>query len=236
MKLRKNITAKRKVMASEYLPNGKASVSCADRLPDGVRINFRGGNGYINSHDVFYDDSFIGKLEHHWRGNEYFVAWHCIGNYANPNARWETKDFDTQEQAVDWLMSFIESDVVESSTKTAKRKVMAAALGEFYDSDFKRMMEQIVDNIVDEWDHEGDPDDFISTQLGYEIDTECTYYSDCINIIWASHTTDWSDADYQISSLGQLAAWIIEREFYDEGYYDDALERMTGEDEEDEED
>lgn len=123
-----------------------------------------------------------------------------------------------------------------SKRPTAKRKVMAAALGEFYDSDFKRMMEQIVDNIVDEWDHDGDPDDFISTQLGYEIESECTYYSDCINIIWASHTTDWSDADYPISTLGSLAGWIIEREFYQEGYYDDALERMTGEDEDEEED
>ena len=123
-----------------------------------------------------------------------------------------------------------------SKRPTAKRKVMAAALGEFYDSDFKRMMEQIVDNIVSEWDPDSsDPDDFIREQLDYEIERECTYYSDCINIIWASHTTDWSDADYPISSLGALAGWIIEREFYNEGYYDDALERMNGADEDEEE-
>lgn len=126
--------------------------------------------------------------------------------------------------------------ITASKRPTAKRKVMANTLGDFTDMDFKRMMEQIVDNIVSEWDPDGsDPDDFIRETLDYEIERECTYYSDCINIIWASHTTDWSDADYEISSLGSLAGWIIEREFYNEGYYDDALERMSGADEDEEE-
>lgn len=84
----------------------KKNVMAAERLPDGIRMNFRGGNGYINTYDVFDGDDFIGHLDYHWHGDGYFVAWHCLGHFANPNARWETENFDTQEQAVDWLMSF----------------------------------------------------------------------------------------------------------------------------------
>ncbi len=117
----------------------------------------------------------------------------------------------------------------------AKRKVMAAALGDFTSDDFRRMMEQICDNIVEDYDHDGEyVDDSIREALNEEIERECMYYSDCINIIWGSHTTKWDDADYPITSLVSLAAWIIESEFYQGGYYDDVYERLTGQDDEDE--
>lgn len=118
----------------------------------------------------------------------------------------------------------------------AKRKVMAAALGDFTHDDFRRMMEEIADEIVSEWDPaNGDVDDFIYSMLNDAIDRECTYYADCFNIICGSDVTDWSDADHQITTIPALAAWIIESEFYQEGYYDDVYERLTGEDDEDEE-
>ena len=119
----------------------------------------------------------------------------------------------------------------------AKRKVTAATLVDFTSDDFRRMLEGICDDIVSEWDPaNGDVDDFIHSMLNDAIDRECTYYADCFNIIWASNVTDWSDADYQITTITSLAAWIIESEFYQEGYYDDVYERLTGgEDDEDEE-
>lgn len=117
----------------------------------------------------------------------------------------------------------------------AKRKVFANAIGDFDSYDFERLMKKIADDIVAEYSPgTGDIDDFIREQLDYEIESECTYYADCINIIWGSHTTKWDDADYQISSLVALAGWIIEREFYQEGYYDDVYERLTGDDEDEE--
>lgn len=117
----------------------------------------------------------------------------------------------------------------------AKRKVMAAALGNFTSDDFRRMMEEIADEIVSEWDPaNGDVDDFIHSMLDDAIERECTYYADCFNIIWGSDVTDWSDADYPITTISGLAAWIIESEFYQEGYYDDVYERLTGDDEDEE--
>ena len=132
----------------------------------------------------------------------------------------------------------IKKSKISASRKAvpAKRKVMATSLGNFTSDDFRRMMEEIADEIVSEWDPaNGDVDDFIYSMLNDAIDRECTYYSDCFNIIWASNVTDWSDADYPITTITSLAAWIIESEFYQEGYYDDVYERLTGEDDEDEE-
>lgn len=176
-----------------------------------------------------------------WRSDDPDMQITCFSTNTDPDSIEDFADINGKEL---WSMTCddvtaskqVRKFSIKASNRCAKRKVMAARLGDFTDMDFKRMMEGIVENIVADWDPaNGDPDDFIRTQLDYEIERECTYYSDCINIIWGSNTTDWSDADYPISSLGSLAGWIIEREFYQEGYYDDALERMTGEDEDEEE-
>lgn len=120
-----------------------------------------------------------------------------------------------------------------ASSRLRKRPIKASSLGNFTNDDFKRMMEQICDNIVEDYTHDGDIDESIREALDYEIETECTYYADCFNIIWGSDVTDWSDADRNISSIVELAAWIIESEFYNEGYYNDVYERITNGDEDD---
>lgn len=120
-----------------------------------------------------------------------------------------------------------------ASSRLRKRPIKASSLGNFTNDDFKRLMEQICDNIVNEYDFDGDPGDAIYDALWEQIDSECTYYADCFNIIWGSDVTDWSDADRNISSIVELAAWIIESEFYNEGYYDDVYERITNGDEDD---
>ena len=131
--------------------------------------------------------------------------------------------------------------ITSNKGMSKKRRVMASSFQTDYTSDdFRRDLEQLCNDIVDEYDGEEDIDDFIRQQLDYFIESECTYYADCIKIIWASNVTDWSDADYEITSLGALAGWIIESEFYQEGYYDDVMERLSGsaksEDDEDFED
>jgi hypothetical protein len=117
----------------------------------------------------------------------------------------------------------------------ATRAINASSLGNFTNDDFKRLMEQICDNIVEDYDYDGDPSDDIHDALMEQIDSECTYYADCFNIIWGSDVTDWSDADREITSITGLAAWIIESEFYNEGYYDDVYDRITNGVDEDEE-
>ena len=114
----------------------------------------------------------------------------------------------------------------------ATMAITASSLGNFTDDDFRRLMEQICDNIVEDYDYDGDPSDDINTALMEQIDSECIYYKDCFNIIWGSNTTDWSDADREITSITELAAWIIESEFYNEGYYDDVYDRITNRTEE----
>lgn len=116
---------------------------------------------------------------------------------------------------------------VKASTLRHRRSIEASSLGNFTNDDFKRLMQRISDTIVEDYDHDGDIDDSIRSALMEQIDSECTYYKDCFNIIWGSDVTDWSNADYNITSIVELAAWILESEFYDEGYYSDVYERIT---------
>lgn len=86
---------------------------------------------------------------------------------------------------------------------------------------FDELMRKIADNITDEVsvDSNDDLDEAIREQLDYEIERACTYYSDCLNIILWSHMFDWSDADYNMTTIEQVAAYAIKTEFY-ENYYD----------------
>ena len=121
--------------------------------------------------------------------------------------------------------------ITSNKGMSKKHRIMARTSSfqsDYTSDDFRRDLEQLCNDIVDEYDGEEDIDDFIRQQLDYFIERECTYYADCIKIIWASDVTDWSDADYEITSLGALAGWIIESEFYQEGYYDDVMERLSG--------
>lgn len=129
-------------------------------------------------------------------------------------------------------MKISRKKAVTASRISRRRPIKAASFQTDYTSDdFRRDLEGLCDDMVDEYDG-GDVDDFIRTQLDYYIESKCTYYADCIKIIWASDVTDWSDADYEITSLGSLAGWIIESEFYQGGYYDDVLSRLSSEDDE----
>ena len=114
---------------------------------------------------------------------------------------------------------------VRASKMIRARKIMANAVGNFTNDDFNRLMDEIANNIVDDYDHTGDIDDSIHDALNNEIDRACTYYADCFNIIWGSDTTEWSNADYKITSIVELACWIVETTFYDE-YYDGVYERI----------
>ena len=172
---------------------------------------------FLNQNGIKYeasDASVIGRKITHF---EIFV---------NNDERYMIDDFidSIDEQNVN------SSKSVKCSTRR-KRPIKASSLGNFTNDDFKRLMEQICDNIVEDYTHDGDIDESIREALEYEIETECTYYADCFNILWGSDVTDWSDADYNITSITQLAAWIIESEFYNEGYYDDVYERITNDDE-----
>jgi hypothetical protein len=111
------------------------------------------------------------------------------------------------------------------SAKAAKNRVMASFQTDFTGDDLRRKLDELADEMVDEYDG-GDIDDYIHRYLNDFIDRECKYYADCIKIIWASDITDWSDADTEITSLAGLAGWILETKFYDDNY-NDVYERLT---------
>jgi hypothetical protein len=96
------------------------------------------------------------------------------------------------------------------------------------DYDFTNLMKEISQNIIDELTDGrkiSDVDDAIREQLDYEIDRACTYYADCLNIIAGARMFDWKDADYSLTTVGEVAAYAIETAFYDE-YFDDVRDAI----------
>lgn len=87
---------------------------------DKVRLSPAGGNRYITTYRVFYGENFsndkwIGNLDEH---DTYYVAWYCKGKISNPNAKWETKNFDDKDSAVAWIVDKYTGSNVTASTDT----------------------------------------------------------------------------------------------------------------------
>lgn len=80
-------------------------------------------------------------------------------------------------------------------------------------------------------------DEEINDLIRDAIDNAVIYYSDQFKIAWALNLTSWEDADYDITSMGQLAAWGLEDAMYNGGGYSELIDyRDDLIDEEDEED
>lgn len=89
-------------------------------------ISYRksGGTYYFTTYDVYVGDKPVGKLEHHNRGvkQEYYVAWITKnGNYDPWKGDWETKSFDSEDEAIDWILSFQNNSIDSSCTKKSVR-------------------------------------------------------------------------------------------------------------------
>lgn len=75
-----------------------------------------GGNYYFTTYKIYADDEYIGNLEDHWCdvNGEYYVAWISKGK------NWETKNFDTDEEAIKWML---DSQTTNESLKRRNKTV-----------------------------------------------------------------------------------------------------------------
>lgn len=85
-------------------------------------ISYResGGTYYFTTYDVYVGGKLVGKLEHHNRDvkQEYYVAWITKnGNYDPWKGDWETKSFDSEDKAIDWILSSQNNSIDSSCTK-----------------------------------------------------------------------------------------------------------------------
>lgn len=82
---------------------------------------------------------------------------------------------------------------------------------------------EFIDGIKDYIDADT-TDDQILTYITEEIDRAIIYYADQFKIAWALDLTSWEDADYEITSMSQLAAWGLEDYMYNRGGYNELID------------
>lgn len=97
-----------------------------------------GGTYYFTTYEVYADGTWVGKLEDHDRDvkQEYFVAWVTKNGISEPwKGDWESKFFYSEDEAIDWILSFqtapIESGCTKKSVKSNKRRAIKASDFEF---------------------------------------------------------------------------------------------------------
>lgn len=74
------------------------------------------------------------------------------------------------------------------------------------------LRDEIVEYIKDE---QITNDDEMRTFIHEEIDTACIYSKDCMDIIWETHTMDFSRLDIECTTIPQVAACALLEETYD---------------------
>lgn len=58
-------------------------------------------------------------------------------------------------------------------------------------------------------------EDELRTFINEEIDSECMYYEDCIDIMKEYNVYDWSNLDLECTNVSQVAYCVLLEETYD---------------------
>jgi hypothetical protein len=82
--------------------------------------------------------------------------------------------------------------------------------------DLRGFLDDLNDEIIERIkDEQITNDDEMRSFIHEEIDTQCIYYSDCLEIIDATGTYDFSRFDIECTTIGEVAYCALLEETYD---------------------